>query len=367
MKKKIMIVTLCCLALGISACGTNEEKADPFSGEPITAAESPAGNQNQGEGAKNDQGQEEGAKGDQGQEEGTKNDQGQEGAKGDKGQDKGTEGNQGQAEGNAAGQKVQEFFANGVEAADLGRDYDADLQASVDAIAASSASVSEELAAVEKIAEQFDKLAKAANTQYEINQTAQWFYVIWDKELNSLWGRISSQADAQTKEQLLSEQRNWVSMKEEVTLENIGSGEENGSMYPTLQYGFWEEITRNRVYVLANALAKIKGESFAMPERNAKYGTYVNNEGTGSVYDSLITRKSWEGEDEALIALYRTGVIEGTFVDQGNGKLAFTSYDEKVQGTILLRGWDGASFEVTAAGDDAIVNVGAKYEFNFAY
>ena len=348
MKKKIMIVTLCCLALGISACGTNEEKADPFSGEPITAAESPAGNQNQGEGAKGDQGQEEGAKGDQGQEEGTKNDQSQ-------------------AEGNVAGQKVQEFFANGVDAADFDRDYDADIQASIDAIAASSASVQEELKAVAKIAEQFDKLAGAANTQVEMNQSSKWFYAIWDKELNSLWGRISSQADAQTKDELLADQRNWVSMKEEVTLENIGSSEENGSMYPVLQYGFWEEITRNRVYVLANALAKIKGESFAMPERNAKYGTYVNNEGTGSVYDSLITRKSWEGEDEALIALYRTGVIEGTFVDQGNGKLAFTSYDEKVKGTILLKGWDGASFEVTEASDDAIVNVGAKYEFNFAY
>jgi len=344
--------------LGISACGTNEEKADPFSGEPITAAESPAGNQNQGEGTKNDQGQEEGTKNDQGQEEGTKNDQGQ---------DKGTEGNQGQAEVNVAGQKVQEFFANGVEAADFDRDYDADIQASIDAIAASSASVQEELKAVAKIAEQFDKLAGAANTQVEMNQSSKWFYVIWDKELNSLWSRISSQADAQTKEELLADQRNWVSMKEEVTLENIGSSEENGSMYPTQQYGFWEEITRNRVYVLANALAKIKGESFAMPERNAKYGTYVNNEGTGSVYDSLITRKSWEGDDEAIIALYRTGVIEGSFEDQGNGKLAFTSYDGKVKGTIVLKGWDGASFEVTAASDDAIVKVGAKYEFNFAY
>lgn len=348
MKKKIMIVTLCCLALGIGACGANEEKTDLFSGEPITATES----------LKDDQGQGEDTKGDQ--------DQG-EGAKGDKNQEKGTEGKQGQGEGNVAGQKVQEFFANGVEAADFDRDYNADLQASVDAIAATSASVTEELKAVAKIAEQFDKLAKAANTQFEMNQTAQWFYVIWDKELNSLWGRISSQADARTKEQLLSEQRNWVSMKEEVTLENIGSSEENGSMYPTQQYGFWEEITRNRVYVLANALAKIKGESFAMPERNAKYGTYVDNEGTGSVYSSLITRKGWEGDDEAIISLYRTGVLEGTFVDQGNGRLAFTSYDEKVQGTILLRGWDGASFEVTAAGDDAIVNVGAKYEFNFAY
>lgn len=328
MKKKIMIVTLCCLALGIGACGKGEGKGESFSGEPITATESPAGNQNQGEGVKNDQGQE---------------------------------------EGNVAGQKVQEFFANGVEAADLGRDYDADLQASVDAIAASSASVSEELAAVEKIAEQFDKLAKAANTQYEMNQTAQWFYVIWDKELNSLWSRISSQADAQTKEQLLSEQRNWVSMKEEVTLEYIGSREEGGSIYPTLQYGFWEEITRNRVYVLANALAKIKGEFFDMPERTTKYGICVDNQGTGEVYSSLITRQSWEGSDEAIISIYRTGAIEGTIEDKGNGKFAFTSYDEKIKGIITLKGWDGASFEVTEVSGDSFVSAGETYDFDFVF
>ena len=262
---------------------------------------------------------------------------------------------------------MQEFFANGVSATDFEHDYDAELQTSIDAIASSASSLQEELTAVAKLSEQFDKLAEAANTQFEMNASAKWFYVIWDKELNSLWSRISSQANAQTKEQLLSEQRNWVSMKEEVTLEYIGSSEEGGSMYPVQQYGFWEEITRNRVYVLANALAKIKGESFNMPERNAKYGICVDNQGTGEVYGSLITRQGWEGDDEAVISIYRTGTIEGTFEDQGNGKLAFTSYDEKIKGIITLKGWDGASFEVTEVSDESFVSVGETYDFNFAY
>ena len=218
-----------------------------------------------------------------------------------------------------------------------------------------------------KITEQFDKLAKAANTQSEMNMTAKWFYVIWDKELNSLWSRISSQADAQTKEQLLAEQRNWVSMKEEVTLEYVGSSEEGGSIYPTLQFGFWEEITRNRVYVLANALCKIKGESFNMPERAAKYGICVDNQGTGEVYSSLITHQSWEGADEAIISIYRTGTIEVTFEDQGNGKFAFTSYDEKIKGIITLKGWDGASFEVTEVSGESFVDAGETYDFGFAF
>ena len=55
-------------------------------------------------------------------------------------------------------------------------------------------------------------------------------------------------------------------MKEEVTLLDIGSYEENGSMYPLLQNSYLEEITKNRAYVIANELAKIKGESFVMPK-----------------------------------------------------------------------------------------------------
>ena len=44
-----------------------------------------------------------------------------------------------------------------------------------------------------------------------------------------------------------------------------------------------------------------------MPEKSAKYGLFVDNQGTGSVYSSLITRQGLEGEDEALISIYREG------------------------------------------------------------
>ena len=334
MKKKIILVTLCCMLLGMSACG-DDGKTESFSGEPISATESSNEGQNQN----------------------VNDNQGQAGSE---------NGNQ-TTGGNSSELKVQEFFTDGVEASDFEHDYDAELQTGIDAIAASSASVQEELTAVTRIAEQFDKLAQAANTQFEMNVSAQWFYVIWDKELNSLWSRISSQADAQTKERLLSEQRNWVSMKEEVTLEYVGNSEEGGSMYPMQQYGFWEDITRNRVYILANEFSKIKGESFVMPERTSKYGVYVDNQGTGSVYGSLITRKGWEGDDEAVISIYRVGVFEGTFTEKGNGKYEFSTYDKEIQGTIQMNGWEGASFEVTRAQNDGIISVGDVFEFNFAY
>ena len=74
---------------------------------------------------------------------------------------------------------------------------------------------------------------------------------------------------------------------------------------------------------------------------------FVDNQGTDAVYSSLITQQSWEGEDEAIISVYRLGEIEGSFIDNGNGNLDFTSDDGSIKGTIQVNGWNGATFEVT--------------------
>ena len=75
----------------------------------------------------------------------------------------------------------------------------------------------------------------------------------------------------------------------------LGSSEENGSMYSLLVNFFLEEITKNRAYGLANELAKVKGEAFEMPERSTKYGVFVDNQGTGSVYSLLCTAgRKWQ-------------------------------------------------------------------------
>ena len=115
-------------------------------------------------------------------------------------------------------------------------------------------------------------------------------------------------------------------------------------MYPLLQDSYLEEITKNRVYVLARELAKIKGEDFAMPEVSAKYGTFVDNQEL-VIYTVLwITRQNWEGTDEAVISIYRQGEMKGSFVDHGNGELSFTSEDGSVKGMIKIDGWNECKF-----------------------
>ena len=246
-------------------------------------------------------------------------------------------------------------------------DYSEDIKADVDYVASNATSLQEELESIEQIIQKYTPLAQSAQSQMEMNISSGWFFVIWDTELNSLWSRFSNSADPQTKERVLAEQRNWISMKEEVMLLNLGTAEENGSMYPLLQNSFLEEITKNRAYVLANELAKIKGESFAMPEVSEKYGLFVDNQGTGDVYSFLITRQGWEGDEEAIISIYRQGETEGTFTDNGNGELNFTSDDGSVKGIIKINGWNGASFEITEISGASAFSVGEIFEFPFVF
>ena len=252
---------------------------------------------------------------------------------------------------------------------DFTYDYSEDIRADIDYVVSSSASLQKELENVETVIQKYNLLAEEAQSQGEMNVSSKWLYVIWDTELNNLWSRFSNSADQQTKENILADQRNWNDMKEEAVFENIGLSEENGSMYPLLENSFLEEITRNRAYVLANELAKIKGESFFMPEKPAKYGFFVDNQGTGSIYSSLITRQGVSGDDEAVISIYRLGEIKGVFADNGNGELSFTSNDADtriVKGIIKINGWNGASFTVIEA-PEGFLSVGEEFDFPFAF
>ena len=250
---------------------------------------------------------------------------------------------------------------------DFTYDYTEDIKADVAYVVSNSSSLQEELKNINTITQKYTLLAESALTQGEMNVASQWLYVIWDTELNNLWSRYSSLADQDAKGMVLEEQRNWIAMKEEVTLILLGSQEENGSMYPMLVNSLWEEKTKNRAYFIANKLAQIKGETFAMPEVSTKYGLFVDNQGTGAVCSSLLTQQSWEGEDEAIISVYRLCEIEGRFIDNGNGNLDFTSDDGSIKGTIQINGWDGATFEVTETIGAVPVSVGDKFEFPCAF
>ncbi len=93
------------------------------------------------------------------------------------------------------------------------------------------------------------------------------------------------------------------------------------------------------------------------------YGEFVDTQGTDMVYSSLTTRQGEEGENEAIISIYRQGRIEGSFVDNGNGEMAFSSDDGSVKGIIKINGQGGASFQVIEISGESPFLVGEEFEF----
>lgn len=251
--------------------------------------------------------------------------------------------------------KIYDYFAT----------YDTDIKNEVEKVVANASSMQNEIDEAKKIADTYSNAAANANSQSEMNFSSAWVYTVWDTELNNLWKRLSDKVDKERKQHLLNEQRSWIAMKEEVVRENIGSPENGGSIYPMLQNQMLADLTYNRCCILARELAVIKHEDFVMPTRS-KYGTFVDNQGTKSIYSSIVTKKNMENDDEAIISIYRLGTIDGTFTEDSNGDLNFTSYDEKVKGIIQIYGWEKAIFDVTESKDSPF-NTGDKFTFDFAF
>lgn len=247
-------------------------------------------------------------------------------------------------------------------------DYHNEIIEDVNNVVTASATIKEELKNIQTVTDKYEALFNTATTQFEMNQAAGWYYQIWDAELNNLWSRFSNLADEDTKQRVLSTQRNWNNMKEDVIIAELGPREEGGSIYPMERFSELEEMTKTRSYIIANELAKITGETFTMPEGSSKYGTFVDDQGTGDIYSTLITRPGWEeGTNEAIISIYREGEVEGTFVENSDGTLSFTSNDGNVEGIITINGWEGASFKVTSVTDASFLSTDETHQFSFVF
>lgn len=125
-------------------------------------------------------------------------------------------------------------------------------------------SIQEEIAKVEAQSCEYDNADWGSMGQQQMNQlTAQW-YRLWDDELNSLWSRLSDELDAETKANVLEEQRAWIKRKEQ-NVRGAGAAAFGGSLQPQLENSVAEEMTRARAYILAGYLADARNEAFAIP------------------------------------------------------------------------------------------------------
>ena len=113
--------------------------------------------------------------------------------------------------------------------------------------------ISNELAKVEVTAALIEEELQSDINQTALNDAAQRLFETWDNELNSIWSRLKEQMPEDEFETLLEEQRAWISNKEEA-VKNAGAEYEGGSIQPLIEYKEAAEITKKRVYELAELL-----------------------------------------------------------------------------------------------------------------
>lgn len=114
--------------------------------------------------------------------------------------------------------------------------------------------IQKEVLEVEK---QSDKLMKKLRNedlnQLQMNYIAHDIYLLWDDEINKVWGYLKDSLDKEAMDELTSLQREWIAKKEKEVLD-AGSEYEGGSIRPMIEHLKGAEITRERVYELIELL-----------------------------------------------------------------------------------------------------------------
>ena len=118
----------------------------------------------------------------------------------------------------------------------------------------SDVSIESELQKIEeKAAAMQEDLSSGELAQQEMNTLSLRLYQLWDNELNSIWSRLKETLDEDTMTTLTQEERDWIKTKDSA-VEEAGKDAEGGSLQPLLENDKAAELTRDRVYELAEYL-----------------------------------------------------------------------------------------------------------------
>lgn len=111
-----------------------------------------------------------------------------------------------------------------------------------------------EVTEIEKQSEKMNnRLINEDLNQSEMNLLAKDIYVLWDDEINKVWGYLKDTLDKDAMDNLTSVQKEWIAKKEN-EIKKAGSEYEGGSIRPMIEYLKSAELTRDRVYELIELL-----------------------------------------------------------------------------------------------------------------
>ena len=90
--------------------------------------------------------------------------------------------------------------------------------------------------------------------QSDMNELSYEIYLIWDNLLNELWAVLKDTMDEKSMNDLLEEQRDWITMKESES-KKAGEAYSGGSMASLASNMKAAELTKVRVYELADIIS----------------------------------------------------------------------------------------------------------------
>ncbi|NLG05475.1 MAG: DUF1311 domain-containing protein [Clostridia bacterium] len=155
-----------------------------------------------------------------------------------------------------SGYDISKTNTNEVNAADLTGTDDGieSTEDTADTSAAANPAMDEKFAAaLNEVADYENHLTNDALSQQDMNEYARKIYGVWDNELNKVWKQLESQLEASQMEELRIKEREWIAYKEK-EIKKAGAEFEGGSMQPCIEAMKGAEMTKARVYELAEML-----------------------------------------------------------------------------------------------------------------
>lgn len=110
--------------------------------------------------------------------------------------------------------------------------------------------ISREISYAEDIAADLEAKLQQETTQADLNETSKELFQIWDDTLNLIWNLLTPKLDDNTMEILRQEERDWIASKE-AAAKAAGQEFEGGSMQQMAEWSKAAELTKERVYELA--------------------------------------------------------------------------------------------------------------------
>lgn len=113
-----------------------------------------------------------------------------------------------------------------------------------------SEKIAMEISYAEEQEKEIEKKQEEAITQLDMNLTAAEMYQLWDDTLNIVWGLLEANLNGADMEALRKEEREWIAFKD-AEVQTVGQESEGGSIQPSLEATKAAELTKARVYELA--------------------------------------------------------------------------------------------------------------------